>query len=66
MQTLTQGDVVIPPFTGCGVDDNLDNLLSAPVAGPDNLTRVCQGTTIPVGSGDPPPPDETDNHCKAP
>jgi hypothetical protein len=66
MQTLTQGDVVIPPFTGCGVDDNLDNLLSAPVAGPDNLTRVCQGTTIPVGSGDPPPPDEADNHCKAP
>ncbi|HJP73226.1 MAG TPA: DUF6801 domain-containing protein [Pseudonocardiaceae bacterium] len=69
MQTLSKdpdNQVTIPPFTGCGVGDNLDNLLSAPVAGPDNLVRVCQGTAIPAGSGDPPPPDATDNHCTAP
>jgi hypothetical protein len=70
MQTLkTKGvdnELTIPPFTDCGIGDNLDNLLSAPVAGPDNLVRVCQGTAIPAGSGDPPQPDETDNHCTAP
>lgn len=66
MQTLNDNEVIIPPFDGCGVGDNLDNLLSAPVAGPDNLLRVCQGTTIPAGSGDPPPPDDADNHCTAP
>ena len=66
MQTLPGNELTVPPFTGCGVGENLDNLLSAAVAGPGNLSRICQGTTIPVDSGDPPPPDEADNHCKAP
>lgn len=59
-----QGSIDVPDFTGCGVEDNLDNLLSAPVAGPNNLIRVCQGTADVV---DPPvPPTEDLNHCKAP
>jgi hypothetical protein len=74
MQTLYEPDakpkvdnrITIPPFTDCGVGDNLDNLLSAPVSGPGNLVRICQGFAISAGDGPPQPPDETDNHCKAP
>jgi hypothetical protein len=58
--------VTISPFTDCGVDDNLDSLLSAPVSGPGNLVRICQGFAISAEDGPPQPPDEADNHCKAP
>jgi len=61
-----QGNVTVPPFEHCGVDDNLDTLLSAPVAGPDNLTRICQGLAQDPGDGPPPPPDEADDHCTTP
>jgi hypothetical protein len=65
-----QGSVDIPRFQHCGVGENLDSLLSAPVAGPGNLIRACQGTTVPIPPGGPPPipppPDLADNHCQAP
>jgi hypothetical protein len=61
-----QGTVDIPPFTDCGVGDNLDTLLSAPVAGPNNLTRVCQGIADDVADGPPVPPSQDSSHCVAP
>ena len=57
-----QGSIDIPPFTGCGVEDNLDALLSAPVSGPDHLVRVCQGST----QSPPPPMSWANNNCDAP
>ena len=59
-----QGAIDIPEFTGCGVDDNLNTLLSAPVTGPNNLTRICQGTADVVLP--PVQPTEPVNNCKAP
>jgi hypothetical protein len=62
-----QGSITIPEFTGCGVEDNLDTLLSAPVTGPGNLTRICQGMAGPPDpTTPPPPPDEADDNCTAP
>jgi hypothetical protein len=37
------GDITIPPFTGCGVGEDLDPLLTASVSGPGNLVQVVQG-----------------------
>lgn len=37
------GYVTIPPFTGCGVGENLDPLLNASVSGPKNFTIITQG-----------------------
>jgi hypothetical protein len=39
-----QGVLTIPPFTGCGVTENLDPLLTAPLAGAGDLIRIIQGT----------------------
>ena len=61
-----QGNVTIPPFVDCGVDENLDTMLSAPITGPNNLVRVCQGTATPAADGPPAPPVEAVNNCKAP
>ncbi|WP_189491433.1 DUF6801 domain-containing protein [Streptomyces antnestii] len=46
--TLTTGGVLtstltIPPFTGCGVGEDLDKLLTASISGPDNFTKQVQG-----------------------
>ena len=37
------GTFTIPAFTGCGVGDNLDPILNATVAGPNNFARAYQG-----------------------
>jgi hypothetical protein len=39
-----QGVLTIPPFTGCGVTENLDPLLTAPLSGGGDLIRIIQGT----------------------
>jgi hypothetical protein len=39
-----QGVLTIPPFTGCGVTENLDPLLTAPLSGAGDLIRIIQGT----------------------
>ncbi len=41
-----QGDVAIPRMAHCGVGEDLDALLSAPVSGPDNLLRMCQENSV--------------------
>ena len=59
-----QGKLDIPQFTDCGVDENLDTLLSAPVSGPGNLSRVCQGPAQYLPNEPPDPP--TADRCQAP
>lgn len=51
------GDVTIPPFTGCGVTEDLDRLITGTVSGKDNYTLFTQGelcTPAPPPSGCPP------------
>jgi hypothetical protein len=38
----TAGTVAIPPFTGCGIGDNLDPLFDASVSGPGNYMKLMQ------------------------
>jgi hypothetical protein len=38
------GIVTIPPFSGCGVTEDLDPLLTGTVSGPGNYIRMQQGT----------------------
>lgn len=55
------GTVTIPPFSGCGVGENLDPLFSASISGPGNFTLQTQGqicfpsNPIPPVSVCPPP-----------
>jgi hypothetical protein len=37
------GEITIPPFTGCGVTENLDPLFTGTVSGPDNFAKFTQG-----------------------
>ncbi|WP_163510697.1 hypothetical protein [Fodinicola acaciae] len=37
------GTMTIPAFTGCGVTEDLDPLLTASISGTDNLVRMTQG-----------------------
>jgi hypothetical protein len=44
------GQVTIPPFTGCGVTENLDPLFTGTVSGPGNYTKLTQGPLCtPIG-----------------
>ncbi len=44
------GEVTIPEFTGCGVTENLDPLLTGTVSGPGNFAKFTQGgLCTPVG-----------------
>lgn len=42
---VLSGLVTIPPFTGCGMGENLDPLLNASIAGAGNLVKLTQGPT---------------------
>lgn len=44
---LLQGTVTIPAFTGCGVDEDLDPLLTGMISGPGNYVRMTQGRVCP-------------------
>jgi hypothetical protein len=50
------GQVTIPPFTGCGVTENLDPLFTGTVSGPGNYTKLTQGALCSIigGLGCPP------------
>ncbi|ASR34697.1 hypothetical protein BAY61_06565 [Prauserella marina] len=51
------GTITIPPFSGCGVTEDLDPLLTGTVSGPGNYTRVSQGDVcFKLGNGVCPPP----------
>jgi hypothetical protein len=51
------GQVTIPPFTGCGVTENLNPLFTGTVSGPGNYAKLTQGSLCNVtgGLGCPPP-----------
>jgi hypothetical protein len=42
---VLSGNITIPPFTGCGVGENLDPLLNASISGPGNFVKLTQGPT---------------------
>jgi hypothetical protein len=41
---VLSGTIDVPPFTGCGVGENLDPIFNATVSGPGNLAQLTQGT----------------------
>jgi uncharacterized protein DUF6801 len=53
---VLSGYVTIPPFTGCGVGEDLDPLITAAVSGPGNYVRIIQGPACWPGVW--PPPDQ--------
>ncbi|MBO0883582.1 MAG: hypothetical protein J2P17_25260, partial [Mycobacterium sp.] len=55
---MLTGLITIPPFTGCGVGEDLDPLLTATLSGPDNFVRVLQGPVC-----DPANPDNEGKPC---
>jgi len=40
---LLEGIITIPPFSGCGVTEDLDPILTGMVSGPGNYVRMTQG-----------------------
>jgi hypothetical protein len=47
--TLNTGGVItgtinVPPFTGCGVGENIDPIFNATVSGPGNIVKLTQGS----------------------
>jgi hypothetical protein len=37
------GTIDVPPFTGCGVGENIDQIFNASVSGPKNIVKLTQG-----------------------
>ncbi|MFJ8311372.1 MULTISPECIES: DUF6801 domain-containing protein [unclassified Streptomyces] len=58
------GSVTIPPFTGCGVGEDLSPLLTASVSGPGNAVKQNQGA--PCASGIPDDPAKLCTRDKQP
>jgi hypothetical protein len=40
---VVNGTITVPPFTGCGVGENLDPIFNASVSGPGNYVQLTQG-----------------------
>lgn len=40
---VLSGTITVPPFTGCGVGENLDPIFNASVSGPGNFAQLTQG-----------------------
>lgn len=50
------GTITVPPFSGCGVTENLDPLFTGTVSGPGNFARFTQGRLCtPIGDEGCPP-----------
>jgi hypothetical protein len=45
------GMITIPPFSGCGVDEDLDTLLTNLISGPNNFVKMTQGKVCSLGNG---------------
>lgn len=41
---VLSGTITVPPFTGCGVGENLDPIFDATVSGPGNFVQLTQGS----------------------
>jgi len=44
------GTVTIPPFSGCGENENLDPLLTGLISGPGNFVKMTQGKVCSIGN----------------
>jgi hypothetical protein len=56
------GTVTIPPFSGCGVSEDLDPILSGLISGPGNYVRLYQGAVCTItGNHFGCPPAETED-----
>lgn len=52
------GEAEIPPFTGCGVDEDLDPIFTASISGPGNFVKMTQGNACTMQSGFGCPPEK--------
>ncbi|MBC6461598.1 DUF6801 domain-containing protein [Actinomadura sp. HBU206391] len=48
---VLRGTVTIPPFTGCGVGEDLDPLLTGSISGPGNVVKMTQGNLCSLENG---------------
>jgi hypothetical protein len=48
---ILQGVIDIPPFSGCGVDEDLDPIITGLVSGPGNYVKMTQGPVCTIISG---------------
>lgn len=48
------GTATIPPFSGCGVGENLDPIFTASISGPGNFMKLTQGVPCTRPPGQPP------------
>lgn len=48
-----KGEVTLPPFTGCGVDEDLDSLFTASISGVPGYVKQMQGAPCAAASYDP-------------
>lgn len=46
---LLKGTVTIPPFSGCGVSEDLDPIFTGLISGPGNYVKLTQGAVCTVG-----------------
>ncbi|MET7858069.1 DUF6801 domain-containing protein [Streptomyces sp. NPDC005318] len=53
---ILTGRATIPAFSGCGVGEDLDSLLTASISGPDNDIKMTQGNMCSMLNGDQCPP----------
>jgi hypothetical protein len=54
---VLSGMVTIPPFAGCGATEDLDQILTGLVSGPDNFVKITQSRVCSLGNGVGCPPE---------
>jgi hypothetical protein len=48
---VLDGTITIPPFSGCGEDEDLDPLITGLVSGPNNYVKMTQSKVCSLGNG---------------
>lgn len=54
---ILTGIITIPPFTGCGANEDLDPIITGLVSGPNNYLKMTQGKVCTISSGFRCPPE---------
>jgi hypothetical protein len=54
---VLSGTITIPPFTGCGVTEDLDPVVTGIVSGPNNFVKMTQSKVCSLGNGVNCPPE---------
>jgi hypothetical protein len=47
---VLDGTITIPPFTGCGVNEDLDVMITSLVSGPNNYVKMTQSKVCSLGN----------------